>query len=99
MLTSEQLKPITDLKGPFTCRMTDSIVNKWLLVRYLVIGVYVGVVTVAGFAWWYIFFEVSPEAAITAAELCCCCTSGCASVTAARTMHGKTGQSDCSTRR
>ena len=39
--------------------MVDSIVNKWLLVRYLVIGTYVGCVTVAGFAWWYMFFEVS----------------------------------------
>lgn len=41
------------------CRMTDSIVNKWLVVRYLVIGIYVGCVTVAGFAWWYMYFEVS----------------------------------------
>ena len=40
------------------CRMTDSIVNKWLVVRYLVIGIYVGCVTVAGFAWWYMYFQV-----------------------------------------
>lgn len=50
--------------------MTDSIVNKWLLVRYLVIGTYVGVVTVAGFAWWYMFFEVSPDAALTSTATC-----------------------------
>ncbi len=39
--------------------MSDSIVNKWLFVRYVVIGVYVGCVTVAGFAWWYMYFAVS----------------------------------------
>ncbi len=39
--------------------MCDSIVNKWLFVRYMVIGVYVGCVTVAGFAWWYMYYAVS----------------------------------------
>ena len=42
------------------CRMSDSIVNKWLIVRYMVVGVYVGCVTVAGFAWWYMYYAVSP---------------------------------------
>ena len=40
--------------------MSDSIVNKWLVVRYMVVGVYVGCVTVAGFAWWYMYYAVSP---------------------------------------
>ena len=39
--------------------MSDSIVNKWLIVRYMVVGVYVGCVTVAGFAWWYMYYSVS----------------------------------------
>ena len=39
--------------------MSDSIVNKWLFVRYMVIGVYVGCVTVAGFAWWYMYYAVT----------------------------------------
>lgn len=42
------------------CRMSDSIVNRWLIVRYMVVGVYVGCVTVAGFAWWYMYYAVSP---------------------------------------
>jgi hypothetical protein len=29
-------------------------VNRWLFVRYLVIGIYVGCATCAGFAWWYL---------------------------------------------
>ena len=35
-------------------RADEGIVNRWLFVRYLVIGLYVGCVTCAGFAWWYI---------------------------------------------
>lgn len=35
------------------CRTEDGIVNRWLFVRYLVIGLYVGAVTCGGFAWWY----------------------------------------------
>lgn len=42
--------------------MSDSIVNKWLFVRYMVIGVYVGCVTVGGFAWWYMYYPVSRSA-------------------------------------
>ncbi|KAF3780311.1 Calcium-transporting ATPase 1 endoplasmic reticulum-type [Nymphaea thermarum] len=31
----------------------DSLINLWVLVRYLVIGLYVGIATVGIFAWWY----------------------------------------------
>lgn len=41
------------------CRTEDGIVNRWLFVRYLVIGLYVGCVTCAGFAWWYTWAPVS----------------------------------------
>ena len=40
--------------------------NRWLFVRYLVIGLYVGCVTCAGFAWWYIFAPVRPLSAALA---------------------------------
>ena len=33
--------------------------NRWLFVRYLVIGLYVGCVTCAGFAWWFTWAPVS----------------------------------------
>lgn len=36
--------------------MHDPIVNGWLFLRYLIIGLYVGLVTVYGFVWWYIYF-------------------------------------------
>lgn len=35
--------------------------NRWLFVRYLVIGLYVGAATCGGFAWWYIFAPVRPR--------------------------------------
>mmetsp|Transcript_6568 Transcript_6568/g.17614 ORF Transcript_6568/g.17614 Transcript_6568/m.17614 type:complete len:1038 (+) Transcript_6568:39-3152(+) len=37
-------------------RVDDPIVNGWLFLRYLIIGMYVGIVTVYGFIWWYISF-------------------------------------------
>eukprot|EP01006_Ploeotia_vitrea_P046954 TRINITY_DN67074_c8_g1_i1.p1 TRINITY_DN67074_c8_g1~~TRINITY_DN67074_c8_g1_i1.p1 ORF type:complete len:1023 (-),score=153.41 TRINITY_DN67074_c8_g1_i1:1721-4720(-) len=42
-------------------KSTEPIVNGWLFARYLIIGVYVGVVTVGGFAWWFMFFEGGPQ--------------------------------------
>ena len=40
------------------CRADEGIVNGWLFVRYLVIGLYVGLATVGGFAWWFLDFQV-----------------------------------------
>ena len=33
---------------------TEQIVDRWLLIRYLIIGVYVGFATVGSFGWWYL---------------------------------------------
>eukprot|EP00824_Muranothrix_gubernata_P013645 TRINITY_DN2835_c0_g1_i3.p1 TRINITY_DN2835_c0_g1~~TRINITY_DN2835_c0_g1_i3.p1 ORF type:complete len:1000 (-),score=238.53 TRINITY_DN2835_c0_g1_i3:274-3273(-) len=40
---------------------TEPIVNRWLFIRYVLIGVYVGVATVSGFAWWFLFYEGGPH--------------------------------------
>jgi len=42
-------------------RVDEGIVNGWLFFRYLVVGVYVGIVTVAGFAWWHLYFPGGPQ--------------------------------------
>ncbi|CAK0785211.1 Calcium-transporting ATPase 3, endoplasmic reticulum-type [Coccomyxa viridis] len=42
-------------------RTEDGIVNRWLFVRYLVIGLYVGCVTCAGFIWWYTWAPSGPR--------------------------------------
>ncbi|KAH9946272.1 calcium-transporting ATPase [Epithele typhae] len=39
----------------------EPIVGKWLFFRYMVIGIYVGVATVAGYAWWFMFYTGGPQ--------------------------------------
>ena len=38
-------------------RLHEPIVNGWLFVRYLVVGLYVGLATAAGFIWWFLWYE------------------------------------------
>ncbi|KAI0003211.1 hypothetical protein BJV74DRAFT_516784 [Russula compacta] len=39
----------------------EPLISKWLFFRYLVIGTYVGIATVAGYAWWFLFYENGPQ--------------------------------------
>lgn len=39
----------------------DSLISKWLLVRYTVIGVYVGVATVYSASWWFLTAADGPQ--------------------------------------
>ena len=39
----------------------ERLVTGWLFFRYMVIGIYVGVATVAGYAWWFMFYEAGPH--------------------------------------
>jgi Ca2+ transporting ATPase len=45
----------------------EPIVGKWLFVRYMVIGTYVGAATVFGYAWWFMYFAGGPQ--ITMSQL------------------------------
>ncbi|KAK9918863.1 hypothetical protein WJX75_007624 [Coccomyxa subellipsoidea] len=53
--------PDKDIMTSRPRRTEDGIVNRWLFVRYLVIGLYVGAATCGGFAWWYIFAPGGPR--------------------------------------
>ncbi|KAK6257210.1 hypothetical protein QUC31_000669 [Theobroma cacao] len=39
----------------------EAVVTGWLFFRYLVIGAYVGLATVAGFIWWFVYAETGPK--------------------------------------
>ncbi|KIP09286.1 hypothetical protein PHLGIDRAFT_126438 [Phlebiopsis gigantea 11061_1 CR5-6] len=39
----------------------EPLVGKWLFFRYMVVGTYVGIATVAGYAWWFMFYEGGPQ--------------------------------------
>ncbi|KAK8089793.1 calcium-translocating P-type ATPase [Apiospora hydei] len=39
----------------------EALIGGWLFFRYLVIGVYVGLATVAGYAWWFMYNAEGPQ--------------------------------------
>lgn len=42
-------------------KRNEPLVSGWLFFRYMVIGTYVGIATVGGYAWWYMFYENGPQ--------------------------------------
>eukprot|EP01104_Vermistella_antarctica_P016009 TRINITY_DN536_c0_g1_i2.p1 TRINITY_DN536_c0_g1~~TRINITY_DN536_c0_g1_i2.p1 ORF type:complete len:954 (-),score=280.59 TRINITY_DN536_c0_g1_i2:119-2980(-) len=53
-------KPDSDIMQQAPRGSNDPIINGWLFFRYVIIGLYIGFATVAGFAYWYMFFEGGP---------------------------------------
>ncbi|CAK3848672.1 Calcium-transporting ATPase sarcoplasmic endoplasmic reticulum type [Lecanosticta acicola] len=39
----------------------EPLVGGWLFFRYMVIGTYVGLATVGGYAWWFMFYQGGPQ--------------------------------------
>jgi Ca2+ transporting ATPase len=39
----------------------ESLISKWLFFRYMAIGTYVGIATVGGSVWWFMFYEEGPQ--------------------------------------
>jgi len=50
-------------------KATEPIVGKWLFVRYMIIGTYVGAATVFGYAWWFMYYHGGPQ--ISWSQLVC----------------------------
>ncbi|TDZ23566.1 Calcium-transporting ATPase sarcoplasmic/endoplasmic reticulum type [Colletotrichum orbiculare MAFF 240422] len=43
----------------------EPLIGGWLFLRYLIIGTYVGVATVAGYAWWFMYNPEGPQIKFT----------------------------------
>ncbi|KXN82561.1 Calcium-transporting ATPase sarcoplasmic/endoplasmic reticulum type [Leucoagaricus sp. SymC.cos] len=39
----------------------EPLVGKWLFLRYLIVGFYVGCATVFGYAWWFVLYQGGPQ--------------------------------------
>jgi magnesium-transporting ATPase (P-type) len=39
----------------------EPLVGRWLFVRYLFVGTYVGCATVFGYAWWFLWYRDGPQ--------------------------------------
>ncbi|XP_065663650.1 sarcoplasmic/endoplasmic reticulum calcium ATPase 2 isoform X2 [Hydra vulgaris] len=53
--------PETDIMKKPPRRAKEPLISGWLFFRYLIIGVYVGIATVASSAWWFMFYEEGPQ--------------------------------------
>ncbi|KAL1806157.1 hypothetical protein ACET3Z_029225 [Daucus carota] len=42
-------------------KVNEAVVTGWLFFRYLVIGAYVGLATVMGFIWWFLYSDSGPK--------------------------------------
>ncbi|XP_031484336.1 calcium-transporting ATPase 3, endoplasmic reticulum-type [Nymphaea colorata] len=42
-------------------KISEAVVSGWLFFRYLVIGAYVGIATIAGFVWWFVYSDGGPK--------------------------------------
>ncbi|XP_042452379.1 calcium-transporting ATPase 3, endoplasmic reticulum-type-like [Zingiber officinale] len=42
-------------------KVNEAVVTGWLFFRYLVIGAYVGLATIAGFVWWFVYSDKGPK--------------------------------------
>jgi len=42
-------------------KSNEPIVNGWLFMRYVIVGIYVGLATVGGFIWWFLWNPAGPQ--------------------------------------
>ena len=53
--------PEVDIMSKPPRSVKDPLISRWLFMRYLVIGVYVGVATVAAATWWFTMYSGGPQ--------------------------------------
>ncbi|GMH35164.1 hypothetical protein BSKO_03032 [Bryopsis sp. KO-2023] len=54
-------KPDKDIMRTKPRKMEDPVVGGWMFFRYLLVGLYVGIATVLGFIWWYLYAKDGPR--------------------------------------
>uniref|UniRef100_A0A914ID84 Cation-transporting P-type ATPase C-terminal domain-containing protein n=1 Tax=Globodera rostochiensis TaxID=31243 RepID=A0A914ID84_GLORO len=53
--------PDLGIMGRLPRSASESFISKWLFFRYMAIGTYVGVATVAASMWWFLIYEDGPQ--------------------------------------
>lgn len=53
--------PDNDIMKRQPRKRDEKLIGGWLFFRYLIIGTYVGIATVAGYAWWFMYYEAGPQ--------------------------------------
>jgi Ca2+ transporting ATPase len=53
--------PETDIMQKPPRGNKEPLISGWLFMRYMIIGVYVGIATVASSAWWFMYYEGGPQ--------------------------------------
>jgi len=53
--------PEVDIMQKPPRRARERLISGWLFLRYLLIGIYVGVATVGSSAWWFMYYENGPK--------------------------------------
>lgn len=54
-------KPDPDIMTQKPRGRKEQIIDAWTFFRYMLIGLWIGVATVAGFIYWYLYFEDGPQ--------------------------------------
>lgn len=53
--------PEVDIMNKPPRSVRDPLISRWLFLRYLIIGIYVGVATVAAATWWFTVYSGGPQ--------------------------------------
>ncbi|CAM1507257.1 Fc.00g068980.m01.CDS01 [Cosmosporella sp. VM-42] len=53
--------PDNDIMKRRPRKRDEPLIGGWLFIRYLIIGTYVGLATVAGYAWWFMYNPEGPQ--------------------------------------
>lgn len=57
--------PDNDIMKRRPRKRDEALIGGWLFFRYMIIGIYVGLATVAGYAWWFMYNPEGPQITFT----------------------------------